>query len=52
MAVCFFNNDLNNRYRCTYTIEKDSITVSAEYDIFDEIPSTNGLRAIGNNNFE
>ncbi|MDC7278667.1 hypothetical protein NXH64_04030 [Butyrivibrio fibrisolvens] len=52
MAVCFFNNDLNNRYRCTYTIEKDSITVSAEYDIFDEIPSTNGFHAIGNNNFE
>lgn len=52
MAVCFFNNDLNNRYRCTYDITKDSVTVSVEYDIYDEIPITNGFRAIGNNSFE
>ncbi len=52
MAVCFFNNDLNSRYRCTYFIENDFFRVSVEYDIFDEIPSENGVRSIGNNNFQ
>lgn len=48
MAVCFFNNDLSKRYRCTYSFDDDAVlSVSVEYDVIEEIPSDNGVRFIG-----
>ncbi len=51
MAVCFFDNNFNKKYRCTYFIEEEYITVYVEYDIFVEVPVRNGVRAISNSNF-
>ncbi len=52
MAVCFFDNELSKKYRCTYFEERDYISVSVEYNITEEIPSQNGVRLIGNYDYK
>ena len=48
MAVCWFNTDQDNRYRCTYTFEDDAIIIMAEYDSFGEYPYVveNGFKRV------
>lgn len=36
MAVCYFNKDYTNRYRCEYEKKENEIIVNVEYDIQDE----------------
>lgn len=47
MAICFFNNNLSEKYRCTYQIDEEKICVNIEYEIENEIPCINGVRFIG-----
>lgn len=49
MAVCYFNDKYDEKYDCQYEIREDSIEVVAKYDIMDEIPEINGLRAFCSN---
>lgn len=49
MAVCCFTYDIDKKYNCTYSIERNQVSVTIEYDIFDEIPFVNGMKAIGLN---
>lgn len=47
MAVCFFNNDYDTKYRCEYEVKDKGIEVNVEYDIIDEIESVNGVKTFG-----
>ena len=49
MSVCFFDDNLDNKYRCEYSLTKDGISVKVQYDIYDEIEPVNGVKAIGIN---
>ena len=43
MSICFLGTDRQTKYRCTYELD-DGITVSAEYDVSDEVETVNGLK--------
>lgn len=43
MSVCFWDKDRENKIKCSY-IEGNGITVTAEYDISDEVESVNGMK--------
>ena len=50
MAVCFFNNDYENKYSCEYDIKQNGIEVIVDYEIDDEIESdSNGIKSFGIN---
>ncbi len=50
MAVCFFNNDYENKYSCEYDIKQNGIEVIVDYEIDDEIESdSNGVKSFGIN---
>ena len=53
MSTCFFNNNANSTYSCTYEIVDGELSVSIEYDIHTEIESVNGVVSFGpNTSFE
>lgn len=53
MSTCFFNNNTNSTYSCTYEIVDGELSVSIEYDIHTEIESVNGVVSFGpNTSFE
>lgn len=50
MAVCYFNDNYDKKYKCEYEKKNDSIEVTIEYDIISEIePTKNGIRMYGTN---
>ena len=51
MAVCFFNNFLDNehKYRCEYEVLTDQIIVTVDYDITEEIEAVGGVKTFGSN---
>ena len=49
MAVCFFGNDYEHRYKCEYEALSDQIIVTVDYDIKNEIEDVNGVKAFGIN---
>ena len=44
MPVCFFDDNYDNKYSCTYEISPESIKVDVDYDIGQEIESKDGVR--------
>lgn len=50
MAVCYFNDNYDKKYKCKYEKKNGSIEVTIEYDIISEIePTKNGIRMYGTN---
>ena len=49
MAVCYFNDNYEEKYDCQYEIKDDGIEINVNYDIMDEIPAINGIRTFGSN---
>lgn len=50
MAVCYFNDNYDKKYKCEYENKNGSIEVTIEYDIISEIELTkNGIRMYGTN---
>lgn len=49
MPVCYFNANYDKKLTCEYEILDDSIEISVEYDIVDEVPVINGMRVLGGN---
>ena len=47
MAVCYFNKKYDKKYSCKYEIKEDGIEVVIDYNIIDEIPINDGVRAFG-----
>lgn len=47
MAVCYFNKKYDKKYSCKYEIKEDGIEVVVDYNIIDEIPINDGVRAFG-----
>ena len=37
MATCYFDSDLKKSYRCEYNIKDNSVNVTIDYDIHDEL---------------
>jgi hypothetical protein len=49
MAVCFFNKNYTEKYKCNYEIKDTIIKIEAEYDITEEIEAINGVKFFGVN---
>mgnify|MGYP000223160647 CR=1 FL=1 len=47
MAVCFFNKNYTEKYKCNYEIKDTIIKIEAEYDITEEIEAINGVKFFG-----
>lgn len=48
MPVCYFNQNYETSYNCEYETINDLISVTVDYNIYDEIPSKNGVVIYGN----
>lgn len=49
MAVCFFDTNYEEKYRCEYELKDNHIEIIVEYDINKEIEFVNGIRSFGMN---
>ena len=47
MAICYFDSEYKNKYKCTYEIKESLIEVEVEYDIGEEIEAIKGVRCYG-----
>lgn len=49
MAVCYFDSEYKQKYKCTYEIKESIIEVEVEYDIGEEVEAVNGVKSFGVN---
>lgn len=53
MPICYFNNDYDKKYKCSYVEKGEELEIKVDYNIEEEIPIENGMQILcANTNFK
>ena len=53
MPICYFNDDYDKKYKCSYVEKGEELEIKVDYNIEEEIPIENGMQILcANTNFK